>query len=128
VPQVAAEFIKACIDSLLGVPKTKNQALGSRQVWDRICKQFGTPDAAFGKTDGIPEGIAAYDLSNGYNWKSLPLADNVHEFGYWDPPYDRMYRPEGLEIWRVCRRLRSCTPLSTQPLGSPGADEKPWWR
>ena len=30
VPQVAAEFIKACIDSLLGVPKTKNQALGQR--------------------------------------------------------------------------------------------------
>jgi hypothetical protein len=90
-------------------PRTRHW--GSGQVWDRICKQFGTPDAAFGKTDGIPEGIAAYDLSNGYNWKSLPLADNVHEFGYWDPPYDRMYRPEGLEIWRVCRRLAILHPI-----------------
>ncbi len=63
---------------------------GSGQVWARLCKQFGTPDAAFGKTDGIPEGVRFFDLSNGFDWKSMPsLADNQFSFGYWDPPYDR---------------------------------------
>lgn len=86
-------------------PRPKTKHWGSGQVWGRICRIFGTPDAAFGKTDGIPEGIAAYDLNNGYDWKRLPLPDNYHAFGFWDPPYDHMYRLEALEIWRVCRRL-----------------------
>ncbi len=90
-------------------PRTKH--LGSGQVWDRMCEKFGTPDAAFGKTDGIPDGIAYYDFSNGYDWKDLPLPDNFHAFGYWDPLYDKMYRPEGMEIWRVCRRLAILHPL-----------------
>jgi len=90
-------------------PLTKHW--GSGDVWPRIGKEFGPPDGAFGKTDGIPDGIAAYDLSNGYDWKRLPLPDNYHEFGFWDPPYDRMYRQEAMEIWRVCRRLAILHPL-----------------
>jgi len=79
---------------------------GSGQVWERLEKAFGRPDAAFGKTDGIPEGVRYFDLTNGYDWKSMPeLKDNQFEFGYWDPPYDRLYKQEGQEIWRVCRRL-----------------------
>ncbi len=76
-----------------------------------MCNAFGTPDAAFGKTDGIPEGIVYYDLSNGFDWKRLPLPDNAHGFGFWDPPYDRMYRTEAQEIWRVCKRLAILHPL-----------------
>jgi site-specific DNA-methyltransferase (adenine-specific) len=86
-------------------PRPMTKHWGSGRLWDRICKVLGTPDAAFGKTDGIPEGVTYYDLSNGYDWRRLPLPDNYHEFGYWDPPYDRMYRQEAMEIWRVCKRL-----------------------
>ena len=92
--------------------------LGSGQVWDRICRIFGTPDAAFGKTDGIPEGIAYYDLSNGYDWKRLLLPDDYHLFGFWDPPYFnddhtrfKMFKREAQEIWRVCKRLAILHPL-----------------
>jgi hypothetical protein len=90
-------------------PRTKH--LGSGQVWGRICNEYGPPDAAFGKTDGIPEGIVYYDFSNGYDWKDLPLPDNAHQFGFWDPLYEKMYRPEAMEIWRVCRRLAVLHPL-----------------
>lgn len=92
-------------------PRPRTRHWGSGQVWERICKEFGSPDAAFGRTDGIPEGIAYYDLSNGYNWRSLPLPECFHEFGYFDPPYDQMYRPEAMEIWRVCKRLAILHPL-----------------
>ena len=78
---------------------------GSGQVFDRLSARFGKPDVAFGKTDGIPNGTLEVDLKNGYNWKSLPFPDNEFEFGYWDPPYDRLYKPEGIEIWRTVRRL-----------------------
>lgn len=78
---------------------------GSGDVWKRICKTLGTPDVAFGKTDGIPDGITAIDKNNGYEWNSLPFKDNYFTFGYWDPPYDKLYKPEGKEIWRVCNRL-----------------------
>ena len=90
-------------------PLTKHWGFG--QVWDRTCKTFGTPDSGFGRTDGIPCEVAAYDLNNGYDWRRLPLPDNYHAFGIWDPPYDRMYRPEAMEIWRVCKRLAILHPL-----------------
>jgi len=60
---------------------------------------------AFGKTDGIPEGILAVDRNTGYDWPHLPFTDNQFSFGYWDPPYDKLYKKEGQEIWRVCQRL-----------------------
>ncbi len=78
---------------------------GSGQVFDRISRSLGTPDAAFGKTDGIPETTSFFDLKNGYDWKALPFEDNHFAFGYWDPPYDKLYKHEGIEIWRVCQRL-----------------------
>src|SRR3972149_3542106 len=78
---------------------------GSGQVFDRIVTKFGKPDVAFGKTDGIPDGTLGIDLKNGYDWKSLPFPDNSFEFGYWDPPYDKLYKHEGIEIWRTVRRL-----------------------
>ena len=85
---------------------------GSGQVWNRLCRKFGKPDAAFGKQDGIPgdlplgfKGIDFFDLSNGHDWNKLDLETNAYEFGYWDPPYDKLYKSEGKEIWRVCKRL-----------------------
>jgi len=78
---------------------------GSGQVFDRIVKNFGTPDVAFGKTDNIPDEIFYVDKSNGYDWISLPFTTGQFKFGYFDPPYDRMYKPEGKEIWRCCKRL-----------------------
>jgi hypothetical protein len=78
---------------------------GSGQVFERIVKILGMPDAAFGKTDGIPEGILAIDKNTGYEWSKLPFSDNQFSFGYWDPPYDKLYKQEGQEIWRTCKRL-----------------------
>lgn len=78
---------------------------GSGQVFQQITEMFGPVDAAFGKTDGIPDGIAAIDLNTGYDWKKLPFPDNHFDFGYWDPPYDKLYRKEGMEIWRTVKRL-----------------------
>lgn len=78
---------------------------GSGQVFNRICKQFGKPDVAFGKTDNIPEEVFYVDKSNDYDWIKLPFKNNKFEFGYWDPPYDKMYKKEGMEIWRVCKKL-----------------------
>jgi len=78
---------------------------GSGQVFSRIEKLLGRPDVAFGKTDGIPEGITAIDHNTGYEWRDLPFEDNHFKFGYWDPPYDKLYKPEGQEIWRTVRRI-----------------------
>jgi hypothetical protein len=78
---------------------------GSGAIFQRIALTYGEPDVAFGKTDGIPPNIKAIDLTNGYAWKSLPFNDNAFRFGYWDPPYDSMYKKEALEIWRTCTRL-----------------------
>jgi len=78
---------------------------GSGEIFERISEKFGKPDVAFGKTDGIPEGILAVDFNTGYDWNKLPFKDNQFEFGYWDPPYDKMYKKEGMEIWRCCKKL-----------------------
>jgi len=78
---------------------------GSGQVFERITRQFGKPDVAFGKTDGIPDGVFYVDKTNGYDWIKLPFKDNHFEFGYWDPTYEKMYKKEGMEIWRTCKKL-----------------------
>jgi len=78
---------------------------GSGQVFARIEKQLGILDVAFGKTDGIPDTCRAIDHNTGYEWKKLPFFSNAFEFGYWDPPYDKLYKQEGIEIWRTCKRL-----------------------
>ena len=78
---------------------------GSGQVFDRISRELGIPDVAFGKTDGIPSGVQYIDFENSYDWTSLPFEDNHFDFGYWDPPYDKLYKQEGQEIWRTCKRL-----------------------
>lgn len=78
---------------------------GSGQVFERISRSLGNPDVAFGKTDNIPPEVFYVDKSNGYDWLKLPFKDSQFDFGYWDPPYDRMYKKEGQEIWRCCKRL-----------------------
>lgn len=84
-------------------PLTKHW--GSGQVADRISSKFGAYDVAFGKTDGIPSDILSVDLETGFNWIYLPFKENQFAFGYWDPPYDKLYKKEGQEIWRCCKRL-----------------------
>ena len=84
-------------------PNTKRW--GSGRLWGRICEALGVPDVAFGKTDGIPEHVLAIDQNTGYEWAELPFGYNEFDFGYWDPPYDKLYKPEGQEIWRTCRKL-----------------------
>jgi hypothetical protein len=77
----------------------------------RISKAFGIPDAAFGARDTV-EGTwqtIDIDLRNKpticADWEALPFAENTFTFGYWDPPYDHLYKTEGKEIWRVCRKM-----------------------
>ena len=60
---------------------TKHWGNGPR-MWDRIVETFGTPDASFGSTDGIPEGPVHVDLNTGYNWLDLPFEDDQFEFGF----------------------------------------------
>jgi len=87
------------------------QKWGSGNVLDRICKRLGKPDIAFGKTDGIPEGVETVDHNQEVkptyceDWINLRFANNTFKFGYWDPPYDHLYKKEGQEIWRTVERL-----------------------
>ena len=85
-------------------PMTKHWGNGP-VFWQRLSETFGEPDAVFGVTDGIPNGPVHIDLSTGHDWKSLPFRDRQFNFGYWDPPYDHLYKPECVEIWRTCQRL-----------------------
>ena len=78
---------------------------GSGQVWGKVCKSFGKPDVAFGKTDGIPDGVFFIDHNENFDWSNIPFNENQFNFGYWDPPYDSLYKQEGQEIWRVCQKL-----------------------
>ena len=80
---------------------------GSGDVWKRMCAELKqTPDVAFGRTDQIPGRIKAIDRKTGYEWAKMPeLKDNQFAFGYWDPPYDGLYKPEAQEIWRTVRKL-----------------------
>lgn len=87
------------------LPRPLTKHWGSGKTWQRICREIGTPDVAFGVTDGIPERVLSIDHSTGYEWRALPFKDNQFTFGYWDPPYDKLYKPEGIEIWRTCKKL-----------------------
>ena len=78
---------------------------GSGQVYDRLSQEFGAIDVVFGKTDNIPDDVLAIDKNINFDWINLPYADNQFELGYWDPPYDKLYKKEGQEIWRVCKKL-----------------------
>jgi len=84
-------------------PLTKHW--GSGQVYDRICKNIGKIDVVFGKTDNIPDGVIVVDKNINYDWLNMPYEENQFEFGYWDPPYDHLYKKEGQAIWKVCKRL-----------------------
>ena len=87
------------------IPRPMTKTWGSGKIWIRICENIGTPDIAFGKTDGIPNDIAYVDKTNGYEWNNLPFKDNKFDFGYWDTPYDKLYKPECLESWRTVKAL-----------------------
>ena len=84
---------------------------GSGQVEKRLIARFGQIDVAFGKQDQISQGLFTIDIDQSVNpslvadWSKLPFEDNHFEFGYWDPPYDHLYKKEGMEIWRVCKKL-----------------------
>lgn len=87
------------------LPRPMTKHWGSGKIIARIRAVFGEIDLAFGATDGIPDDILKIDLNTGFNWINLPFKDNEFGFGYWDPPYDKLYKPEGKEIWRVCNKL-----------------------
>ena len=88
------------------LPRPLTSTWGSGDVWKRMCLELGeTPDVAFGRTDQIPGSITAVDRKTGHEWSSLPFKDNEFAFGYWDPPYDHLYKAEAIEIWRTCRKL-----------------------
>ena len=79
---------------------------GSGQVLSRLEEQFGSVDVIFGHTDGPVNGIhVIIDKNTGFDWKKLDLPDDTFKFGFWDPPYDHLYKKEGIEIWRTCQRL-----------------------
>ncbi len=84
---------------------------GSGQVFNRIAMRFGRPDIVFGVTDGIPHDVPTVDKDAQVNptyvadWANLSFGDNQFKFGYWDPPYDKLHKKEGQEIWRCCQRL-----------------------
>lgn len=88
------------------LPRPLTTGWGSGGVWPRmISEEVGTPDASFGVRDQVPANVIGIDHSTGYEWKNLPFEDNTFAFGYWDPPYDKLYKQEGQEIWRVCRKI-----------------------
>jgi hypothetical protein len=87
----------------LARPMTKHW--GSGGTLKRIEEHFGKIDIVFGKQDNIPEEYLAIDINTGYDWKQLPFKDNEFNFGYWDPPYDKLYKKEGQEIWRVVKKI-----------------------
>ncbi len=98
-------------------PRPYTRHWGSGQVFQRIEKVLGTPDVAFGVTDGIPLTTYCIDknppkhrvdagMALEADWAHLgAFRDNYFRFGYWDPPYDHLYKEAAREIWRVCGRL-----------------------
>ena len=47
------------------IPRPMTKTWGSGKVWERLCENVATPDVAFGKTDGIPEGVMVVDKKAG---------------------------------------------------------------
>jgi len=94
---------------LWATPRPRTHHWGCGELITQLEAKFGSFDVFFGKTDGV------FGLSIDHNrdvkptilthWKSLPFRDNSFSFGFWDPPYDHLYRVELKEICRVCQRL-----------------------
>lgn len=83
---------------------------GSGDVLGRMIAKFGKPDVCFGKQDQVSDFLSVdidpiHRPSVLADWNKLPFADNQFDFGYWDPPYDKLYKSEGREIWRTCKRI-----------------------
>ena len=88
----------------------RSQALETAMM--QIEKQFGKVDWIFGNTSGIipykksVDKDINTDVDYHWDWKYMPaLSDNYCNFSYWDPPYDKLYKKEGQEIWRCSRKL-----------------------
>ena len=92
------------------VERPKTRRWGCRPILNRTIKEIEKPDICFGKTDGI-ENIPTVDNDPYYsptylmNWQKMNFQDNQWNFGFWDPPYDKLYKKEAQEIWRVCQKL-----------------------
>jgi len=106
-------------------PRQMTSKWGCATIYKRIEKELGRPDIVFGKTDGIPYDVITVDKDTNVkptyvcDWKKLPFENNQFNFGFWDPPYDKMYPKEFKEIWRVCRRLAILHQLVvTRPLNA----------
>jgi hypothetical protein len=84
---------------------------GCKDIITRMVDLIDTPDVCFGKTDGIPEGIPTVDINPDSkptylcNWQKMPFEDNQFNFGFWDPPYNKIYKKSYKEIWRCCKTL-----------------------
>jgi hypothetical protein len=97
---------------LWACPRPRTRGWGSGAVFERVAQTFGRPEVAFGARDGIPADLLAVDLAPPRtpralraDWLHLPFLNECFGLGYWDPPYDKMYRREAAEIWRTCRQL-----------------------
>lgn len=92
-------------------PRQMTKKWGCKDIYSRIIHNLGQPDIVFGKTDGIFNDVVTVDIDPNVNptylfdWRSMPFEDNEYNFGFWDPPYDKMYPNEWKEIWRVCKRV-----------------------
>lgn len=54
-----------------------------------------------GRQDGMIDRFA--------DWKCLPFIDNLLAFGFWDPPYDTLYKQEGKKSGAFADALRYYT-------------------
>lgn len=96
---------------LWATPRPRTHGWGCGELIKQLEAKFGSFDVFFGKTDGIPEGRYSIDSNSEVNptlvadWRNLPFEDGHFHFGFWDPPYDKLYRVELKEIARVCKRL-----------------------
>lgn len=94
---------------LWATPRPRTHRWGCAELIKQLESKFGCFDAFFGKTDGVSGFAIDCNLSVEptllADWCHLPFKDSVFPFGFWDPPYDHLYRPELKEICRVCQRL-----------------------
>jgi hypothetical protein len=89
-------------------PRQMTGKWGCPTILERVYEEIGKPDVYFGLTDGIndKEGVTVdIDESNNpdvvSDWKDMPFENGEFEFGFWDPPYDRLYPRCFEEIRRV---------------------------
>lgn len=96
---------------LWATPRPRTAKWGCGELIAQVEAKFGEFDAFFGKTDGLPDHGISVDINQDgqptvvADWRNLPFADGKFNFAFWDPPYDKLYRPELREIARVCKRL-----------------------